>query len=783
MATIIQKLAELRSDLALRGEVALQRPLIFKGVRCLACFVLALILSRAEVFGDYTPFGVSIVAVAGAGFTGFLAFCGVVLGSYFGGDFVWGLKYSSMAVLVFAASFVFQDLKSYHKNWFMPAVAAFMAACTGFIYAQDLGWSIEATVFFITETVLIGGGAYFFKIALTDWSDGEPNQDTGLRQSVSVLILIGACLITLAQFTPLAGMSVGRVMALFLVMCTAYRGGVGAGSAAGAALGIAMDAGAGGIPFFSMAYALSGLLSGIFGRHGKLLFTISFVLTHAVAILWTWNTAMPVTAALYEMFVVSMVFMMMPGSVIGKFALDFGEPTGEYGALRIRAYARERMDRLSGAFLALYETVRIPAPRRTNDNDVASVFDRAAEVTCRKCAQATVCWRVEYESTVEVMNNVTAPMLKRGQLYAVDFPEHFRTRCQNLQRYVDSVNEELRALTYRKQFLSRLREARGAIYAQYEDMSSILAGLSKELDADLTQEPFREQKLRRYLRALDMEAQTAVFRDRNGRLHLEIKSPNLRLLTKGQDSLEKLSAVMGVRLCEKPGREGSRQIIAAMEAEPLAAAVGIASVRRRGQVVSGDRGTYFKTDEGCLYVILSDGMGTGFNAAKESGEVLHILEQFLKAGLEPEIAMKLLHTALQAKHEQVTGCATVDLMCLNLFSGETKLFKYGAMPTYVKRGRTVRSIRGESLAAGLKTGEDTPAPDILSLRLEPGSFAAISSDGLLMEEDDTWFRTIMADYTGTDAKELARLILEAAIDRSGCQDDMTVLIVFLEERA
>jgi len=120
-------------------------------------------------------------------------------------------------------------------------------------------------------------------------------------------------------------------------------------------------------------------------------------------------------------------------------------------------------------------------------------------------------------------------------------------------------------------------------------------------------------------------------------------------------------------------------------------------------------------------------------------------------------------------------------MCVNLFTGDAKLYKFGAAPTYVKRGRAIRAIRGESLAAGLSA--DTRRPDTVSMRLEPGNFAVISSDGISAEEDDLWLRTLMADYTGTDAKELARQILEAAITQFDCEDDMTVLTVFLEERS
>ncbi|MCL2828557.1 MAG: SpoIIE family protein phosphatase [Oscillospiraceae bacterium] len=781
MSTIKRRLGRISTDLTLKGEVVLGRPEIVRAGQCLVRFLLAFTLSQAEIFGGYTPFGVAIVAISGPGFTGLMALCGVVLGSYIGNEFVWGLKYMAMSVLVFAASFTFHDLSYYRRNWFMPTVAAFMAACTGFVYAQDLGWTVEATVFFLTETALVGGGAYFFQIALSGWGREIPEDLGAVQRTVSILILMGAVLITLSSVTFLAGISLGRLLALFILMSTAYRSGAGSGSAVGAALGLSMDAALGGVPFFSMAYAFSGLLSGVFARHGKILFTFSFILAKTVAVLWTWDTVL-YTAALYEVFLISAFFLISPAHVLGKFTVDLGDTASYYGGVRIKAYAKDRMRHLGRAFHALYETVHTPTSWRNNDNDIATVFDRAAELCCRKCPQSAICWHREYESTVDVMNNVTAPMLKRGQLKREDFPQHFAEHCKNLDAYIAAANDELKALTYRKQFLSRLQEARTAMCMQYQDMGAILETLARDLDTDLTHEPFREKRLHRYLRSRDMEAEAAVFRDRNGRLHAEVKAGSLSALTKDPDHLAKLSAVLGVRLCQKRKKvDSNSQTMGLMEAEPLAATVGIASVKRKGQVVSGDRGTSFKTDDGNLYVILSDGMGTGDGAARESGQAIHILEQFLKAGLHPAAAMKLMNTALQAKNGQAPGFATVDLMGVNLFTGETKLFKYGAAPTYVKRGRAIRAIRGESLAAGLVSG-DGRRPDTVTMRLEPGNFAVISSDGISQSEDDTWLRSLMADYTGTDAKELARHILEAALKRFGSEDDMTVLTIFLEER-
>jgi len=782
METIRQSLRRISHDLSLKGEVVLGRPELLRAAACLLRFLLALALSRAEVFGGYTPFGVAIVAISGPGAAGALAFAGVVLGSYLGGDFFFGLKYVAMAVLVYAANFVFRDLTAYKKLWFKPTVAACMAAITGFVYAQDAGFGVTAVIFYITETVLIGGGAYFFQIALSDYSEAGMEEEMGLKRTVSVLILVGACLIALSGVTGPAGVSVGRLVAVLLLMSTAYKYGVGSGSTVGAALGIAMDAGMSGTPFFSMAYAFSGLLSGLFGHHGKLMFTVSFVLANAVAVLWTWGSPVHV-AAVYEVFLVSMAFLLLPRSLIGKCAIDLGEEAIEHSGGRIRALAQGRVERLAGAFQALYELVKPLPVQWKNDSDIATVFDRVAESCCRKCTKSITCWQLDYEVTLDAMNNATGPMLARGTLEAADFPRHFRESCKHLERYIDLVNFELKALTLRRQQQARLGESRAALATQYADIGTILSDLAGALDRESTPESVRERRLRRFLKSLDIEAKTTVFRDALGRLHAEIKGKDLLTLLKDAQALEKLSAVLGIRLCERHTEMPLhlRDRIAVMEAEPFAAAMGIASVRRRGQAVSGDRSTYFKTDDGTLCVILCDGMGTGTGAARESGQLSDLLKQFLQAGLDPAVAMKLTNGAFQVKNGGFTGCASVDLLSLNLFTGEARLLKYGAAPSYIKRGRSVKAIRGDSLAAGLGSGKQA-APDQVNLRLEPGSFAVLVSDGISQEKNDKWLRTLLIDYTGTEPKELAREIAEAAIERSGHEDDKTVLAVFIEER-
>jgi stage II sporulation protein E len=174
-------------------------------------------------------------------------------------------------------------------------------------------------------------------------------------------------------------------------------------------------------------------------------------------------------------------------------------------------------------------------------------------------------------------------------------------------------------------------------------------------------------------------------------------------------------------------------------------------------------------------------MGSGESAAKESINALRTLEAFLRAGVDPAVAMKLLNSVLLLKNGEEWGYSTVDLMCVDLFTGEACFYKYGAAPSFVKSGKVIRRVRGESLAAGLCAG-DGSSPDIVRMRLKPGNVALIASDGVVMGSQDTWLREMLIKNDGKDTKSLAKEALRSAVRQYGCEDDMTVLALRVDER-
>ena len=96
-------------------------------------------------------------------------------------------------------------------------------------------------------------------------------------------------------------------------------------------------------------------------------------------------------------------------------------------------------------------------------------------------------------------------------------------------------------------------------------------------------------------------------------------------------------------------------------------------------------------------------------------------------------------------------------------------------------GKSIKRIRGESFAPGL-SGKSDAAPDVVRMRLKPGSTAIIASDGVISDANDAWLREIL-DSKSDDMKLLARDTLREAEKLYGKNDDMTVLAVRVEARA
>lgn len=211
------------------------------------------------------------------------------------------------------------------------------------------------------------------------------------------------------------------------------------------------------------------------------------------------------------------------------------------------------------------------------------------------------------------------------------------------------------------------------------------------------------------------------------------------------------------------------------EAE-AACRIGAALRPKEGELVCGDTVVSFRTGTGLLCLLLADGMGSGEAARKESALTCRLVEQFLEAGVEPEAALKTLNSAMALRGADTGSFTTIDLLTCRPETGEAVFYKYGAAPSYLKKGGVVRRVTGGTLPAGLR---GSPAvPDVTRATLEPGGFAVLISDGVADPGRDEWLMDLLAGWEGEDPQVLAGLILSESVRREGLQDDCGIQVLY-----
>ena len=76
---------------------------------------------------------------------------------------------------------------------------------------------------------------------------------------------------------------------------------------------------------------------------------------------------------------------------------------------------------------------------------------------------------------------------------------------------------------------------------------------------------------------------------------------------------------------------------------------GVAKLTKEMEKVSGDNYICRQEEDGRFFLCLSDGMGSGIEAFKESEIVVELLEQFLESGFSQETAARMVNSALLLK--------------------------------------------------------------------------------------------------------------------------------------
>ena len=198
-----------------------------------------------------------------------------------------------------------------------------------------------------------------------------------------------------------------------------------------------------------------------------------------------------------------------------------------------------------------------------------------------------------------------------------------------------------------------------------------------------------------------------------------------------EDVADYISVAMNRRLC---AAKNTPAYLAAeyntyyfLEEPPYHLLTGFAKAVKETEKVSGDSYSFFESDTGKLQVLLSDGVGSGEEARRESGRVIEMMERLLEAGFGKEPAVQMVNGAMAAAGQE-QAMSTLDVCDIDLYTGNCEFLKVGAASTYIKRGRLVDRLSSRNLPLGVFW---KMTPEIQNRTLQSGDYVIMLSDGVL----------------------------------------------------
>ena len=222
---------------------------------------------------------------------------------------------------------------------------------------------------------------------------------------------------------------------------------------------------------------------------------------------------------------------------------------------------------------------------------------------------------------------------------------------------------------------------------------------------------------------------------------------------------------------------------------------GIGNAMERISMPSGGRRAYLSAQAGCaaaamakspsngdamairrvgheLLLILSDGMGSGVAAHRESQCAVAMYGELISIGFGEEDAVRSINELLYSKNTDELY-ATLDAIRIDLSTGEATILKQSAPPAFLIRNGRIRPLYAEAPPLGILKEASV---GIRKTRLNAGDTLVLMTDGLSDALGSGLYAAMQDAVLHAETPESAARTLIARAGGVSARDDMSAIV-------
>lgn len=781
-------------------------------------YVISFMISMVSFGGDISlglaPFGLAILAAtASSGIPISIVYIITLLGSFVGLGKDITANYFLTSLVFFATLFIVKTKKQVDYNEKLKLgkniiISIFVVNIVPMLFTT---LKLSNVIF----TVLLSIITYIFYKIFVNAIDVI--YEYGEKKVFSIEELMGASLLLAIAITALEpinilGYSLKNVLCILIVLILGWKSGILVGTTGGVTIGIVLGIIGNEPPITIAAFAIAGMLSGIFSKVGKLGVIIGFIAGNII-ITYVSNDNIEPIILFQEILIASLGLLLIPkkAEVAMNELFDNSTLLPDMNK-RALEESKETVNKLSN----ISETISEMA--KSYDEVAATVLENKEDLTCE--LENKEIFKKELNNNIDGMeDNILYDDIKNSDEIINDIFKHLSKNKKltkdvlilifakynnyiigtengninssvenDMKDMIDVINKSYKLSKINFVWKKKLDEKNKSMSVQLQGVSEVISDLADDI-RDSKNEKYTDKKelIRKILmqkgivisdikiKKNDSDRTIVTIYTKDCDENIENMAKKIgRVLTK---VLQEKMTLQKKKSSLKPDNDSLAFSFISSDLYNLN--VGIARAKKYDSPVSGDTSLQTKLNDGKYLLAISDGMGSGPEARKSSKIAIKMLERMLTSGFKKDISIKMINSTLSANNDE-DMYATLDILILDLYQGNIEFIKNGACPTYIKRNKEVELVKSISLPTGIVNDIDLVVYD---KDIKDGDIIVMCSDGIVESNTEylhkeLWLKYFLEELQTDDVQQIADLIISEAIDNDYGKekDDMTVIV-------
>ena len=668
-------------------------------------------------------------------------------------------------------------------------IASFIIVFSGlFVYGVLVGSSdiILHLIGAISVTALVFPIYYVVSYTLKCIEEINTQHFFSIDEIVSIELFICLLIVGIGTLS-LNDISFRNIAAILFIIVLAFISDTNMGAGAGITMGIILGFATGNLMESIAIYGACGLVAGIFRESGKLFTALSFNIIFVIVTLYSgvFNNI-----SFIEALVGTGIFLLIPKKIYNKISLEINKDkkVGHFSEVRFAEIKDELTERLRD----FTEVLSIMGKSLNNlvGNDKLAIKNKGnalvenlSDRTCSDCDMRYMCWKRELHQTY----NAFSDLIRNYENNSGAFPHELEKKCIKKYALVKNLEDIMNIYMVNETLKSRLGEGRKILSNHINNMSVTISEIVDEFGNELHLCTDVEKSIKKSLLKYGINFGSLIcYNDKNGRIKIKMQMENcMGSQTCIKTVLPIISETIGKNMsigsegCNINSKNNMCEIVIE-EAPKYHINSHVAVATKEGEKFTGDSYSYGRTKDGNYITVISDGMGSGPEAGLESKVSVEIIEKFMEVGFDEKIAIDAVNAIMSIKFSEDEKFSTLDMNKIDLYTGNAKFMKVGAIESFIKRGNKVEVINSNTLPFGVL---EEPDVDTVEKQVSNGDVIVSISDGILDVKNDgsfdtTWLIEFLKNTKYRQPKDLSIAILEKAKELSGgkAKDDMTVVV-------